>query len=786
MLKINKKNIITTIALASLSTNSVALINSEQGNPENNMIPLYFSSEKIYNPTINIQNSNDNNETVFEAEIELPLVSEDKIDWDWGFGNPNTGESLAIYTDIYAPTIDFPNGYYNYTYRVSSATDSETFYTSQDYEIGIADRIRYAITINEQTGQYTLRSDHEINPSRDTDNTIGTISQNAELFSYMETRINSASISGESLVGQIFYDDSDFVFDWGTTETLYYTTCGDDVVANNESNICNIDMSADYSSFAPTYEHYPVSDYSTSTFEFSLNGTTTSYLEIDKNIELLNNPSATVELSCNATLITNTFAITAANCLDNANNMSDYTVFVGDNKYSDNLITTTTINNFIIEPLYNNSTYENDVAIIELADPINSYTPIDIVSDIENNEVNNNLGTNTLSIFSWGDIDLNENKANDLQTISLGNEDTNNCSSYLTIYGSQYCLKDFSLNNQNVCTNDEGAPSLTNNNLLHSIYSYSSDPCGSNGAIFTNIYNEINFFETNINDFYNLSFSPTYTYDGTNINVLTNIENKSQINSANNIGLRVSSSEDISVIDTSGQLSCSAISTAEFDCTSAISLPPSGTINSIELQITNTNNQSNAFYTIELYADGEDYYEIDNTDLISHQELTNALLNLTKNSTTSYINSSTGWQNVELNFNLENISILTSINTKLNIVLPTGMFIERSSIPCNTEEFPVVCNVGDLLDGDIENITILLKSKDPIGRIFINTYSDNDIEILNRNTRSINYKSSDIFTANTGLNNNKTGVDSKSGGSLGILLLSMLILLNLRKPRKPL
>ena len=114
--------------------------------------------------------------------------------------------------------------------------------------------------------------------------------------------------------------------------------------------------------------------------------------------------SETTELqqdaSCGATFLGNKWVLTAAHCVDSAN-ASLFKMNVGEYDLSDGAQNATDIANIYIHPLYDNDTFDNDIAIVELVSaPLNAPPAVQIASAAltEQYTIENSLAT----VAGWG------------------------------------------------------------------------------------------------------------------------------------------------------------------------------------------------------------------------------------------------------------------------------------------------------------------------------------------------------------------------------------------------
>lgn len=769
-----RKTILYTTALL-LSCNSFALINSSPATDDGNTKPAYLTTEtQGYTPTVLIDNSIANNENIIiESTFEIPPNLTSDTLWIYGLGNPNNNKSITVSLNILAPAIPGDPETISYNYAMTNDQGFETIYSSGSMAITSNREIDFAITVNKKTGEYTFRSNYEAVVITDQDSTNGVLEDGTELFAYMEGA-NGLTNTGSEVFGKYKVDSQYFNFDWAAEPGDFFTVCGNNITT---IDACQINMDADYSSFAPAgvYQQFPLSEPNLD-YGYVLNGSDERYLQIDRNVENFVAGSSTVEVKCQANLITPNTAITTASCVDNGNLPEDYSFLIGDFDKTSGNNQNIGINSITIHPLYTSSPKENDIAILNLNSSYTIEKPYDILSAIEIDTINNTIGENQFEIYGWGDTDRSGTETNILQNINLGKEEQTNCSGiYPNINASQTCLRDYTTNEQSTSEHDEGAPAIIDN-MIHSMFSFLNNPSTIEPVIFSNVFDQIDFLENNISDIHNLSLdvvNTNYNSDTGILNIEANINNESNINDTNNVGINISTEQDnLNISDSSGQLICSNNGSGNYSCNSSILISSSLNLSGITLEIENLNTDNFADIQLEAFADGEDYYELNNILSLNTTLLTNVLLNISKNTESSFFDSEKQESTTNINFNLENLSQIDSENTKIEILLPMGITLKSTNLPnCDTSGFPIVCSVGLLTAETIENYNIELVSKDPTGEIRIRTYSNNDVEILETNNREIKYNTETSFNTNNNLNSPKSGVDSKSGGSLGLLFL---------------
>ncbi|WP_297817114.1 trypsin-like serine protease [uncultured Paraglaciecola sp.] len=106
------------------------------------------------------------------------------------------------------------------------------------------------------------------------------------------------------------------------------------------------------------------------------------------------------DASCGATFLGDRWVLTAAHCVDSAN-ASLFKMNVGEYDLSDGAQNATDIANIYIHPLYDNDTFDNDIAIVELVSaPLNAPPAVQIASAAltEQYTIENSLAT----VAGWG------------------------------------------------------------------------------------------------------------------------------------------------------------------------------------------------------------------------------------------------------------------------------------------------------------------------------------------------------------------------------------------------
>jgi hypothetical protein len=145
---------------------------------------------------------------------------------------------------------------------------------------------------------------------------------------------------------------------------------------------------------------------------------------------------------CGGSILNEQYIITAAHCLVKINGLSSITVCAGRNRLSDTCRQRREIQNIIKHPSYDNKTYENDIALIQVKVPFD-FTDKSIARICLPNTAHYDqypkTGTDVIAV-GWG---INEaGQQSDMLrqvTIQVVDEFTNTCDSILNNYLVQLC-----------------------------------------------------------------------------------------------------------------------------------------------------------------------------------------------------------------------------------------------------------------------------------------------------------------------------------------------------------
>lgn len=711
---------------------------------------------------------------IAEFEYFFNANPTDTISSNFGLGNIVEGDAIAINVTVLPDTGSGVT--YEYDYIINKNGSNEILYSSPEIPVGGVQNLRFGIAVNESTGGYTFKNNFDPNTYTESDGSLGVFDDNTKLFSLAEAGENTDN-SGFTVQIYQYNTSSEWLIDWSEfSEQANF--CGENV-----EQPCVIDMSGDISSIVP-----PAIDIFTfvtpqdAFLGFNMDGDNSNYFALSaEGIEHYSANTSVAKVDCQATLISPTHAVTNAECIDNLNSPSDYTLSLGSTNKLDG--EKYKISSITIHPNYIDTPEpENNIAIIELnTAPIVS--PVKIFNYDNINDIIGNTTNNILSAYSWGD-DSNGEVFN-LNKIVLGYN--NNCTAnYPNLQPDQICLEDVEENIKTTCDYDEGAPVFYNNTLF-SLFSHKLNPCTviETEAIFTQLTEQLIFLENNIVDFHNLNISATDASTNTNMITQIDLTNNSELNSINNVGLIVTTSEeDLLVTDNSSQLTCTQIDDFNHECLSTTTLNPSDTLSGVIIDVSGF--EDNVVYydaVITTYADGYNYGDKGSfTNQIFYS--TTPLLNLTEiGNNPIYIDEEEESVNT-LNFNVENITQINAVNTLISIYLPTNVKIKNTSLSNCNGVYPIVCELGTVNRLNSSTFTLTISSSNPNGIITIESHSDYSVQKLGINNPKITLKTEDYLLSNPYIENGNRGVDSKSGGSIGYLFSLIIPLLLIRKKNK--
>ena len=168
---------------------------------------------------------------------------------------------------------------------------------------------------------------------------------------------------------------------------------------------------------------------------------------------------------CGGSLIASKWVLTAAHCLsDSAGN--PYTSEAGDTvgvaSYNLNYMTSYSVKRFIVHPSYNPTTFNNDIALIELDNEVGNVTPI-------NYDTSHALVSGTQTrVAGWGTMTEGvSNFPNNLMEALTPIVDVTQCNvAYNGAISSNMFCAGYFVSTRDSCQGDSGGPLIINNRLL--------------------------------------------------------------------------------------------------------------------------------------------------------------------------------------------------------------------------------------------------------------------------------------------------------------------------------
>lgn len=197
---------------------------------------------------------------------------------------------------------------------------------------------------------------------------------------------------------------------------------------------------------------------------------------------LLNNGA----FSCGSTIIDREWILTAAHCMQPPNSAL-YSVEIGnDNRGQGRRISARSVHN---HPNYNSANFQNDVALLRLAEPIDNWTPKIKPVCLADTNTQCDSNTNGVSI-GWGRT--SQNGATPIQLLELNYRFPTNAECFAQY---QFVMPSYNIDlvlcggvangNQGICFGDSGGPKLVQSNgkwTQCGVHSWIVTPCGNGGV----------------------------------------------------------------------------------------------------------------------------------------------------------------------------------------------------------------------------------------------------------------------------------------------------------------
>ncbi|MGE4319799.1 MAG: serine protease [Deferribacterales bacterium] len=234
-------------------------------------------------------------------------------------------------------------------------------------------------------------------------------------------------------------------------------------------------------------------------------------------VALLNTTGSTEydQQFCGGTLITNTWVMTAAHCVDDLSApYSNLKIMAGSVDLSTTAAgvhETLSVTDVHIHPLYNPSTYNNDIALIELSSPVITGSPVDYVSTAAFPYYTTGLYA---LVAGWGSTSYPApyNYPSTMRDVSVPMVDDTICDSVYPNYTTKMVCAGYADGGRDSCFGDSGGPLLSTDGTDFAVIGVVSFGEGCAVSGYYGVYTKVSQFTAWIEGYTGaLATNPTFT-----------------------------------------------------------------------------------------------------------------------------------------------------------------------------------------------------------------------------------------------------------------------------------